>query len=434
MNNTARVILWGSDIGAVTWVPDRRVGVFQYTPEFANSGIEVAPEMMPLTDMPYEFPSLSRETFKGLPGMLADSLPDKFGTKLIEAWLASQGRKPSSFTPIEQLCYTGIRGMGALEFHPPITDAQKSSTVEINDLVALSNRVLDDQIALEDKLSGVKDKQAIKDLMRVSTSAGGARAKAVISWNPNTGEFRSGQTSDSQGFSPWLVKFDGVSGNKDHELADPLGFGRIEYAYYLMACDAGIKMQKCRLHEEGGRAHFMTRRFDRTPNGDKVHMQSLGALMHYDFNNTGAYGYEQVIRTIKRLDLSVDDVEQQVLRTFFNVLARNQDDHVKNIAFLMDRKGVWYLSPAFDIVYFYNPSGEWTDQHQMSLGGKRHGFELEDLLAIAGVGGLKKARAKLLLGKVSTAVSNWRYFATQAGMSLVDVNRIEKAHRRQLFV
>ncbi len=434
MNNTARVILWGSDIGAVTWVPDRRVGVFQYTPEFANSGIEVAPEMMPLTDMPYEFPSLSRETFKGLPGMLADSLPDKFGTKLIEAWLASQGRKPSSFTPIEQLFYTGIRGMGALEFHPPITDAQKSSTVEINDLVALSNRVLDDQIALEDKLSGVKDKQAIKDLMRVSTSAGGARAKAVISWNPNTGEFRSEQTSDSQGFSPWLVKFDGVSGNKDHELADPLGFGRIEYAYYLMACDAGIKMQKCRLHEEGGRAHFMTRRFDRTPNGDKVHMQSLGALMHYDFNNAGAYGYEQVIRTIKRLDLSVDDVEQQVLRTFFNVLARNQDDHVKNIAFLMDRKGVWYLSPAFDIVYSYNPSGEWTDQHQMSLGGKRHGFELEDLLAFAGVGGLKKARAKLLLGKVSTAVSNWRYFATQAGMSLVDVNRIEKAHRRQLFV
>lgn len=433
MNNTARVILWGRDIGAVTWVPDRRVGVFQYTPEFANSGIEVAPEMMPLRDMPYEFPALS-ETFKGLPGLLADSLPDKFGTILIKAWLALRGRELSSFTPVEHLCYTGIRGMGALEFYPPNEEMTGSSVVEINDLVALVNRVLDDRIKLSGKLKSAEDKQAILDILRVGTSAGGARAKAVLSWNPDTGEFRSGQIPVKPNFSPWLIKFDGVSGNKDHELADPLGFGRIEYAYHLMACAAGIKMQECRLHEEGDRAHFMTRRFDRTPSGDKLHMQSLGALMHYDFNIAGAYGYEQVIRTIRRLDLSMDDIEQQVLRTFFNLLARNQDDHVKNIAFLMDRRGVWHLSPAFDIVYSYNPSGEWTSQHQMSLGGKCDGFELEDLIAFAGVGGLKKARAKLLLGKVSEAVSNWRHFASLAGMSHDDVIRIENAHRHQLFV
>ncbi len=254
MTGTARVLLWGSDIGAVSWLPDRGLAVFQYTPEFAGSGIQVAPLMMPLTDVPYEFPSLSRETFKGLPGMLADSLPDKFGTTLINAWLSARGREPGSFTPVERLCYTGTRGMGALEFRPLMNEAPSSArTVEIEALVALANRVLDDRIALESKLSGDDDQNAIEDILRVGTSAGGARAKAVLAWNPDSGEFRSGQAPASEGFSQWLMKFDGVHGNKDRELADPQGFGRIEYAYHRMARAAGIEMEECRLHEEGGR-------------------------------------------------------------------------------------------------------------------------------------------------------------------------------------
>ncbi len=435
MKDTARVILWGSDIGAVTWLPERGIGVFQYTPEFAQSGIEVAPLMMPLTDAPYEFPSLSQETFKGLPGLLADSLPDKFGSILINAWLSRRGRDPGSFTPVERLCYTGTRGMGALEFKPLMSDAPAvSRKVEIDALVDLANRVLDDRIALKGKFNGVDDQRSIEDILRVGTSAGGARAKAVLAWNPQTGEFRSGQAPADRGFGHWLLKFDGVHGNRDREVADPQGFGRIEYAYYLMAREAGIDMQECRLHEEGGRAHFMTKRFDRTETGQKLHMQSLGALMHYDFNIAGLYAYEQAIQAIRRLGLGMADTEQQVRRAYFNVVARNQDDHVKNIAFLMDRRGTWRLSPAFDIAYSYNPSGAWTGQHQMSLNGKRDGFDIDDLIAFAGVSGMKNAKAKAILSEVSSAVSSWRRFAEDAGMPETDIDRIEQTQRRHLFV
>ena len=434
MSGTARVRLWGSDIGAVTWLPDRGIGVFQYTPEFANSGIEVSPLMMPLRDTPYAFPSLSYKTFKGLPGMLVDSLPDKFGNELINSWLALQGREPDSLTPVERLCHTGKRGIGALEFHPSAKDIfGNSRKIDIDQLVSLANKALDDRIALEGRFKGVEDQNAIQNILCVGSSAGGARAKAQLAWNSQTGEFRSGELPADEGFSHWLMKFDGVSNNRDKELADPQGFGRIEYAYHLMACDAGIEMTECRLHEEGGRAHFMTRRFDRTSAGKKLHMQSFGALMHFDFNDAGSYGYEQVLQAIKRLGLSRNDLEQQVRRTFFNILARNQDDHVKNIAFLMDQSGTWSLSPAFDVVYSYNPSGDWTSRHQMSISGKRDDFEIADLIAFAGVGGIKKKRTKELLDEVSTAVSNWRNFASEADISQTDVNRIENAHRRKLF-
>lgn len=435
MTDTARVILWGRDIGAVTWVADRGIGVFQYTPEFAGSGIQVAPLMMPLTEAPYEFPSLSRDTFKGLPGLLADSLPDKFGNTLINAWLSRRGRDPGSFTPVERLCYTGKRGMGALEFRPLMNDAPtQSRRIEIDALVHLANRVLDERVALEGKFTGIDDQHAIEDILRVGTSAGGARAKAVLAWNPETGVFRSGQAPASEGFSQWLMKFDGVHANKDKEVADPQGFGRIEYAYYLMALEAGIDMEECRLHEEGARAHFMTRRFDRTPEGKKLHMQSLGALMHYDFNLAGAYAYEQALQTIRRLGLPMTDVERQVRRAFFNVVARNQDDHVKNIAFLMDRKGAWRLSPAFDMAYSFNPSGVWTGQHQMSLNGKRDGFEIDDLFAFAAAGGMKKSRAKSILADVSAAVRQWRRFGRAAGMPDEDIGRIARTQRAELLV
>lgn len=435
MTQTARVILWGSDIGAITWLDDQGVGVFQYTPEFANSQIEVAPLVMPLRAAPYQFPTLSRETFKGLPGLLADSLPDKFGNTLINAWLSRQARDVASFTSVERLCYTGNRGMGALEFKPLLHELSSSSRkVDIDALVLLANRVLDDRIALKGKFGGEDDQQIIEDILRVGTSAGGARAKAVLAWNEKSGEFRSGQAPVSPGYSQWLVKFDGVHGNRDKELADPQGFGRIEFAYYKMACAAGIDMEECRLFEEGGRAHFMTKRFDRTGDGKKLHMQSFGAMMHFDFNSAGSYSYEQALQTIKQLGLSSHDLEQQIRRAIFNVLARNQDDHVKNIAFLMNPKGQWKLSPAFDVTYSYNPSGEWTSQHQMSLNGKCRGFETDDLIAFAAAGGLKKVKAKAMISEIASVIAEWKKFALAANISSKDISRIGKTHRHRLYL
>lgn len=415
----AAVKLWGTQVGAVSWDETREDGVFQFAPEMIGSGIEIAPLMMPTRALPYSFPALSRETFKGLPGLLADSLPDKYGNKLIDTWLARQGRSPGSFDPVERLCYIGTRGIGALEFEPAATGAiRRSGKVDIAALVDLANQILDERGRLTGKLSGKDDDvHAMEDILRVGTSAGGARAKAVLSWNESTGEFRSGQVGADPGFEHWLLKFDGVTRNADKELVDPQGFGRIEFAYHLMAVAAGIEMTRCRLHLENGRAHFMTRRFDRPDGGDKLHMQSLTAMMHYDFNVAGAYSYEQAVQVLRRLDAENRDIEQQVLRALFNVVGRNQDDHPKNIAYLMDRDGKWRLSPAFDVAYAYNPSGEWTDRHQMSLNGKRDAFDRADLIAFGKTAGLKVARVEQLLDAVTGAIARWPEFAAEAGVS-----------------
>lgn len=424
---TASVELWGKRIGAITWVAERGTGIFQYTPEFGASGIEISPLQMPFREAPYAFPGLGKETFRGLPGMLADSLPDKFGDALINVWLASRHRSQASFNPVERLCYTGTRGMGALEYSPAITGAPtKSGRVEIERLVALSNDILNDRKNLAGHLSGEDGARDIEDILRVGTSAGGARAKAVLAWNEQTGEFRSGQTEAGKGFIHWLMKFDGVDENRDRELADPKGFGRIEYAYHLMAKKAGIIMMPCRLHEEGGRAHFMTRRFDRTDEGEKLHYQSLCALQHFDFNMAGAYSYEQAIETIRRLALPAEDVEQQVRRTLFNIIARNQDDHVKNIGFVMDKEGEWRLSPAFDVAYSYNPQGAWTSRHQMSLGGKRDGFDLSDFVAFCKFAGLKARKAKTIIAEIIEVVKQWTEFAQETKVDEEHVGRIRR--------
>lgn len=426
----ARVILWGRDIGAVSWLDDREIGVFQYVPEFVDSGIEVAPLMMPLREAPYEFPALPRDAFKGLPGMLADSLPDRYGNLLINAWLAQQGRTPESFNPVERLCYTGARGMGAVEFKPALFGrANQSNELEIAELVGLANKILDERSSFEGWLCGADDAKVIEDIFRVGTSAGGARAKAILAWNEESGEFRSGQVPNDDKFTYWLMKFDGIEGNKDKEIAYPQGYGLIEYAYYHMAVDAGIEMSVCRLHREGGRAHFMTKRFDRTDEGNKLHMQSLSAMMHFDFNQADAYSYEQALQTIRRIDMSVADVKQQFRRAVFNVIARNHDDHVKNIAYLMNKAGQWRLSPAFDIAYSYNPNGAWTSRHQMSVNGKRDGFEINDLLALGKSAAIKPARARDIIDAVVESVRKWPEFADTAGVDIKTAARIGKAHR-----
>jgi serine/threonine-protein kinase HipA len=418
MNTLGEVNLWGRTIGAVSLLEGDDVAAFEYDVQFAQSGIQVAPIVMPLSRRVYRFPELSRLTFLGLPGMLADSLPDKFGNALINAWLASQGRQPDSFNAVERLYYTGERGMGALEFAPAMgpKKARQTARIEVDKLVELASEVLTNRNNLQASFENEDKAAALGDILRVGTSAGGARAKAVIAWNPKTNEVRSGQVQASDGFEYWMLKFDGVSGNKDKELEDPKGYGVIEYAYYLMAQTCGIDISECRLFEEGGRRHFMTRRFDRLPGGEKLHMQSLGALAHYDFNMAGAYSYEQALLVIRQLQLPMQAIEQQYRRMVFNIVARNQDDHVKNIAFLMDKKGSWSLSPAFDVTYSFNPVGAWTASHQMTMNGKRENFTMNDFKACAKVASMKRGRAEAIIDEVQATVSRWRSFADEAGV------------------
>lgn len=427
---TAEVKLWGKVIGAVSWDEGTELANFEYEPDFIDSGIEAAPITMPLSDQIYAFPALPRETFHGLPGLLADSLPDDFGNALINAWLAKEGRSPESFNPVERLCYTGDRGMGALEYVPSKgPSGTKSEHLDVKALVELASEILTKRNDLESSFAPADREDSLQEILRVGTSAGGARAKAIIAWNPETDEVRSGQVKAGQGFFYWLLKFDGVSGNKDKELEDPAGYGLIEYAYYKMALAAGIDMKECRLLKENGRSHFMTRRFDRTDTGGEIHMQSFCAIEHFDFKKAGAHSYEQALRTIRKLDMPMDTIEEQFRRMAFNIIGRNQDDHVKNIAFLMNRSGKWSLSPAFDMTYSYNPTGDWTSTHQMSLNGKRDNFDLKDFKACAKNASMKRGRAEEILQQVQDAVLKWKVFAKEAGVQDDISKSIAKAQR-----
>ena len=426
MSTLAEVRLWGKTIGAVSLLDGEDVASFEYDAEFAQSGIQIAPIVMPLSRRVFRFAELSRPTFNGLPGLLADSLPDKFGNGLIDAWLASQGRQAQSFNAVERLCYTGERGMGALEFAPVTGPLAKHATpIEVSELVALASEVLTHRNNLQATFAAAEREDALRDILRVGTSAGGARAKAVIAWNPTTNEVRSGQVKAGKGFEYWLLKFDGVSGNKDKELEDPKGYGVIEYAYYLMALECGIDISECRLFEENGRSHFMTRRFDRLAAGEKLHMQSLCALAHYDFNMAGAYSYEQALLVMRQLQLPMQAIEQLFRRMAFNIAARNQDDHVKNIAFLMNKAGEWSLSPAFDMTYSFNPAGAWTASHQMTMNGKRDNFTLEDFNACAKTASMKRGRAAKIVAEVQATVSQWKSLAEQAGVPDVVREKIQ---------
>lgn len=426
----AEVKLWGSTIGAASWDPRSNLANFEYHPDFISSGIEIAPLTMPLSRQIYSFPDLSRITFHRLPGLLADSLPDAFGNTLINAWLTRQGRTPETFNPIERLCYIGTRGMGALEFAPSHRQfLENSEPVDVDALVKLASEVLSERHMLQGTFDHELTTDSLQDILRVGTSAGGARAKAVIAWNRNTNEVRSGQIKSGEGFTYWILKFDGVSNSRDKELEDPAGFGLIEYAYYLMARKAGIAMEESRLLKENDRSHFMTKRFDRTDSGQKIHMQSLCAMEHFDFNRAGENSYEQALITIRKLDMPMSEVEEQFRRMAFNVVARNQDDHVKNIAFLMNRAGVWSLSPAFDLTYSYNPQGYWTRQHQMSLNGKRNDFTIEDFKACAKSISMKRGRAEEIVGQVQEAVSQWQQIADRSGVPPFIADGIAKTHR-----
>jgi serine/threonine-protein kinase HipA len=433
LTTVANVNLWGTRIGAVSLPGGERAASFEYAPELVSSGIEPAPIEMPLeASRIYRFPALSEASFSGLPGMLADSLPDRYGNALIDAWLATRGRAPGGFDAVERLCYVGRRGMGALEFEP--ARGPKAATDHVLDVEALAElaaEVVANRADLAVSLRRPGRRDVLREILRVGTSAGGARPKALIAFDPESGEARSGQLELRPGFEHWILKFDGV-GESSRELGSSRGYGAIELAYSWMAKRAGIEMTECRLLEEGGRRHFMTRRFDRTGDGDKLHMQSLAALTHLDYNQPGANSYEQAFQAIRRLGLPHEAAEQQFRRMVFNVVARNQDDHVKNIAFLMDREGRWSLSPAFDIVYAHNPDGRWTAQHQMSINGKRDRIAVDDLRRVAEVASLKRGRAEAILAEVVDAVRAWPELAARAGVDDERIAEIERAYQLDL--
>ena len=419
MITLADIYLWGQHAGTVAWDENYQVASFEFTPAFASGQLDISPLMMPVRQRQiYQFPSLNKDTFIGLPGLLADALPDAFGKALLDKWLTSVGRTFAN--PVERLCYQGKRSMGALEFVPAQDNYLEQGTkLEIDSLVEVAREVLDEKNKLDVNVNE-DTKEAIANIIRVGTSAGGQRAKAVIAYNENTGEVRSGQIDVPDGFSHWLLKLDGVT---NAELGDPKHYGQIEYVYYLMARAAGINMTECRLLEENGRAHFMTRRFDRLSGNEKVHMQTLCGMAHYDYKMLHAYSYEQAFQVMRRLRLPYSQAEEMFRRMVFNVIARNQDDHTKNISFLMDKSGRWSLSPAYDMSWSYNPKGAWTSKHQMSINGKWDDITRADLLTLAKNVNIKQADA--IIEQVKDGVSRWRIFATQYGIPYEMVKTID---------
>ena len=423
------VKLWGTTIGALSMLEGEQTARFEYAPNFIGAGIEPSPIVMPVSKQIYSFPLLSK-TFHGLPGLFADSIPDKFGNRVIDAWLIRQGRLPESFTALERLCYTGNRGMGALEFLPlQGPDSHTDDSLDIENLRIFAAEVLNQRKRFSTKKLSKKNTKSFEDILRVGTSAGGARAKILIAYDEATGEMRSGQVATDANFGYWLLKLDDVEQNGDKENADLFGYGAIEYTYSQMAKLAGIDMTECKLYECAGHRHFMTRRFDRLPGGKKLHYQSLCGLAHYDFNMPGAYSYEQALNIIKLLGLGYDALEEMFRRAAFNICARNQDDHAKNIGFLMDKSGAWKLAPAFDMTYAYNPQGLWTGTHQMTFNGKRDNFSLDDFKTVAKFAGLRQGRYKKILNEVKSAVTEWPKLAKQNEVPIRIIRAIAAAHR-----
>lgn len=417
--NTAIVNIWGKMAGAVAWDEKSGWASFEYDPAFKRLGWELSPLKMPLSPEQriYSFPELRKEigssfdTFKGLPGLLADMLPDRYGNELINLWLAQQGRPENSMNPVEMLCFIGKRGMGALEIEPTILKQNVNTfSVEINSLVEIASKMLSKKEAFVANLKSEEEK-AMREILKIGTSAGGAHPKAVIAYNEKTGEVRSGQTRAPEGFEHWLLKLDGVS---EVQLGATHGYGRVEYAYYLMALDCGIEMMPCRLLEENGRAHFMTRRFDREGSYTKHHIQTFCAMKHFDYNRVNSYSYEQLFQTMRELKLTYAEAEQMFRRMVFNVIARNCDDHSKNFSFILKQGDRWRLAPAYDLCHAYRPGSEWVSRHALSVNGKRENITREDLIVIGR--SIRNKKAEEIIDQVNDKVHNWNYYADKAGV------------------
>ena len=418
MVDVAEVKIWGELAGAVRWDAVQQLGYFQYDAKFLQKGWDLSPIKMPIENGSriYSFPELrpgrgeTEDTFKGLPGLLSDALPDKYGNRLINIWLAQQGRAENSMNPVEKLCFIGSRGMGALEFEPAQIKTSKSSfSLELDSLVDVAKRMLNEREAFLTNI-GKDEEKAMMEILKIGTSAGGARPKAVIAYNQKTKEVRSGQGNVPKGFEHWLLKLDGVSGE---QFGESSGWGRVEYAYYLMAKDCGINISECQLLEENGRAHFMTKRFDREGN-TKHHIQSLCGLQHYDFNDMYGYSYEQVFQTMRLLKLTYPEAEEMFRRMVFNVLATNCDDHTKNFSFILKKGENWRLAPAYDLCFSFDATNHWVNKQTLSVNGKRLNITKADLMTIAKDNNIKKGEK--IIDEINLVIKSWNDFAKQAGV------------------
>lgn len=414
----AKVIIWGQLAGAVVWNEDLGYATFEYDAAFKNTGLDLSPLMMPIdaSQQIFSFPNLRRkaepelDTFKGLPGLLADVLPDRYGNELINLWLTQQGRSLNSMNPVEMLCFIGTRGMGALEFEPTtLSDSHNIFSVEVESLVEKARELLGNKEAFSTHLDK-QEERSMLEILRIGTSAGGARPKAVIAYNEKTGEVRSGQAKAPQGFEHWLLKLDGVS---EVQLGHSYGYGRVEMAYYNMARACGIEMMPSRLLEENGRAHFMTRRFDREDKNIKHHIQTFCAIRHFDYNAVNSFSYEQLFQTMRELRLTYPEAEQMFRRMVFNVLAQNCDDHTKNFAFRLKKEGRWELAPAYDLCHAYKPEHRWVRQHALSVNGKRRDITKDDFLALAKTIKTGKENWAGIIEEVNTQVKKWKDFAEE---------------------
>ncbi|NOZ52257.1 MAG: type II toxin-antitoxin system HipA family toxin [Gammaproteobacteria bacterium] len=433
MQHLAEVRLWGGLVGALAYDPVSQISTFEYSPEWLASGVDIAPLRMPLSPQLFQFPGLNLATYKGLPAIFADTLPDDFGNAVINAWLTRKGRDIHSFTSLERLLYTGNRGMGALEFEPAISGTTTSSEqIELVSLIEMAQVILDQRTNLTmDVLPDRVNTDAMSALFQVGTSAGGARAKALVAVNADRTQLRSGQVDAPQGFEHYLLKFDGVEEHKMNSqvFGDPKGFGRMEYAYYLMAMDVGVNMSPSELLIDGARAHFMTKRFDRNGN-KKIHYVSLCSMDHADYKKRGSYSYEQLLSVARRLKLPRKDAIEIYRRMVFNVVARNHDDHTKNTGFLLNANdSQWRLSPAFDLAYSYKKDSPWVDSHQMTINGKRDHFRRDDLLAVGALIGNFKKQSSLIIDEVISVVEKWSDYANKAGVFDDLAHEIKKNHR-----
>jgi len=411
--STATVKLWGSTIGYIAMDANETFARFEYDPEFARRKIELAPLTMPAREKHiYQFADLPLHTFHGVPGLIADSLPDKYGQQLINVWLSQTGRQASDFNAVDRLCYTGKRGMGALEFESSmLIEGSKDKRLDVQELTKLASMAFASKKTLDTQFDEYGSDKALLDILSVGTSAGGARAKAVIAFNPDTQHVRSGQLDLPAGFEHWLIKFDGVKFSGDWGVADPAGYGLLEYSYYLIAKQCGIDIMECRLFSENGRNHFMTRRFDRSDDGNKRFVQTFGAITHYDYYQSGLHSYEQLFMTTKQLGISKASIEEQFRRVVFNLVGCNQDDHVKNFGFMMNRDGSWDISPAYDLCH--SEGSDFTRFHQLSLNGKTTDFTVDDLTHLARYAGLPRNRETKILEKTIDAFSHWRSTAAE---------------------
>ncbi|MEW7279836.1 type II toxin-antitoxin system HipA family toxin [Aquimarina sp. 2201CG1-2-11] len=427
MVNSARIKIWGVTVGAVLWDEANQLASFQYEPSFITRGYELAPLKMPLDGtIIYNFPDLrsnplsTENTFSGLPGLLADVLPDRYGNRLINTWLAQQGRPENSMNPVEKLCFIGTRGMGALEFEPATNKRTDAFDLEMDNLVEVAAAMLNKRERFTTNINK-SELQAMQDILTIGTSAGGARAKAIIAYNEKTGEVKSGQTKTPKGFKHYLIKLDGVD---DAQFGTSKGYGRIEMAYYYMAIDCGITMMPCNLLEENGRAHFMTQRFDREEGNIKHHIQTLCAMKHYDYNQVGQYSYEQLFETMRELRLPYPQAEQMFRRMVFNVISKNCDDHTKNFAFRLKQDGEWELSPAYDICYAYRPGSQWVSSHALSINGKRENITLQDFLIVAKSMNIKNP--KEIIQQINTIIQQWETYAKKVNVGDAHIKSIKK--------